>query len=69
MAALTYSIGNSLKRLVTIYGSILYFRNPVSLLNALSSLVAVGGVALYSWEEERMKQRRQEQPLEGKEVV
>jgi len=53
--ALTYSIGNSVKRLVTIYSSILYFRNPVTSLNMFASLVAVGGVFLYSWDSERMK--------------
>jgi len=55
VSSLTYSIGNSFKRLVTIYGSVIYFRNPVSTLNMAASLVAVAGVALYSWEEERVK--------------
>jgi len=55
---LTYSIGNSVKRLVTIYGSILYFRNPVSTFNLASSAVAVAGVFLYSWEEERVRKAK-----------
>lgn len=48
VSSLTYSIGNSVKRLVTIYGSVIYFRNHVSTLNLVASLVAVAGVALYS---------------------
>lgn len=57
LSAMTYSVGNSVKRLITIYSSILYFRNPVSWLNALASLVAVAGVFLYSFEEARDKEK------------
>jgi len=53
--ALTYSVGNSVKRLVTIFSSILYFRNPVTPLNMMASLVAVGGVFLYSYDRDRLK--------------
>lgn len=49
----TYSVGNSIKRLVTIFSSILYFRNPVSFFNGFSSIVAVIGVLMYSIEEEK----------------
>eukprot|EP01125_Pyxidicula_operculata_P000651 TRINITY_DN10646_c0_g1_i1.p1 TRINITY_DN10646_c0_g1~~TRINITY_DN10646_c0_g1_i1.p1 ORF type:complete len:325 (-),score=11.85 TRINITY_DN10646_c0_g1_i1:320-1294(-) len=52
LSALTYSVGNSTKRLIIIYTSLLYFQNPVSWLNILASLVAVFGVFMYSYDRE-----------------
>jgi len=47
MSPLSHSVSGSVKRLFIIYSTILYFRNPVTLLNALASAVAVGGILLY----------------------
>eukprot|EP01124_Arcella_intermedia_P019782 TRINITY_DN2712_c0_g1_i2.p4 TRINITY_DN2712_c0_g1~~TRINITY_DN2712_c0_g1_i2.p4 ORF type:complete len:108 (+),score=35.69 TRINITY_DN2712_c0_g1_i2:708-1031(+) len=55
--ALSYSVGNSVKRLITIYCSVLYFKNPVSLLNLISSFVAVFGVFIYSYDRDQVKKR------------
>jgi len=55
--ALTYSVGNSVKRLVTIYSAVLYFQNPVTPLNMMASVVAVGGVFLYSYDRDRVVRR------------
>jgi len=52
ITALTYAVGNSIKRLIIIYCSILYFGNPVTRLNILGSVIAVFGVLLYSYERE-----------------
>jgi solute carrier family 35 protein E1 len=58
MTALTYSVGNSIKRLIIIYCSILYFGNPVTHLNMLGSLIAVLGVFIYSYEPELNAKRK-----------
>jgi len=58
MTALTYSVGNSIKRLIIIYCSILYFGNPVTHLNMLGSLIAVLGVFIYSYERELNAKRK-----------
>jgi solute carrier family 35 protein E1 len=49
LSPITYSVGNSAKRLVTILASIIYFSNPVSPLNVLSSMIAILGVMLYRY--------------------
>jgi len=64
ISALTYSVGNSVKRLIIIYASVLYFNNPVTNLNLLGSFIAVGGVFLYSYDrEQRMKVKMKQSPL------
>jgi len=63
--ALTYSVGNSVKRLVTIYSSILYFRNPVTILNMIASVLAVGGVFLYSYDREKVQQRSEARRMQS----
>ncbi|OAY69651.1 xylulose 5-phosphate/phosphate translocator, chloroplastic [Ananas comosus] len=45
---LTFSVGNTMKRVVVIAASLLVFRNPVRPLNALGSAVAIFGTFLYS---------------------
>lgn len=45
---LTYTVFNTTKRIVVIVSSILYFRNPVPLLNGVGIAVALAGVALYN---------------------
>lgn len=48
ISPLTFSVGNTMKRVVVIVSSILVFRNPVRPLNALGSAIAVFGTFLYS---------------------
>ncbi|PNW80135.1 hypothetical protein CHLRE_08g379350v5 [Chlamydomonas reinhardtii] len=47
VSPVTHSIGNCVKRVVVIAASVLFFRNPVSLQNALGTALALAGVFLY----------------------
>ena len=47
LSPVSHSIVNSFKRIVVISLSVLYFRNPVSSLNAFGMVCALGGVFLY----------------------
>ncbi|GIL52330.1 hypothetical protein Vafri_8223 [Volvox africanus] len=47
VSPVTHSIGNCVKRVVVIATSVLFFRNPVSLQNALGTAVALAGVYAY----------------------
>lgn len=44
----THSVGNCVKRVVVIVASVIAFRNPVSVVNAVGTGVALSGVFLYS---------------------
>lgn len=48
ISPLTFSVGNTMKRVVVIIASVLVFRNPVRPLNALGSAIAIFGTFLYS---------------------
>lgn len=48
ISPLTFSVGNTMKRVVVIIATVLVFRNPVKPLNALGSAIAVFGTFLYS---------------------
>ncbi|CAL9750735.1 unnamed protein product [Musa acuminata subsp. burmannicoides] len=48
VSPVTHSVGNCVKRVVVIVTSVLFFRTPVSPINALGTGVALGGVFLYS---------------------
>ncbi|KAL6964859.1 hypothetical protein U1Q18_035912 [Sarracenia purpurea var. burkii] len=48
ISPLTFSVGNTMKRVVVIVSTVLVFRNPVRPLNALGSAIAVLGTFLYS---------------------
>lgn len=45
---LTFSVGNTMKRVVVIIATVLVFRNPVRPLNGLGSAIAIFGTFLYS---------------------
>ncbi|EFJ45867.1 hypothetical protein VOLCADRAFT_109189 [Volvox carteri f. nagariensis] len=47
VSPVTHSIGNCVKRVVVIATSVLFFRNPVSLQNALGTAIALAGVFAY----------------------
>lgn len=44
----TFSVGNTMKRVAVVVSSVMFFRNPVSPLNWLGSAVAILGTYLYS---------------------
>lgn len=48
IAPVTFSVGNTMKRVAVVISSILFFKNPISLLNGIGSSVAVLGTLLYS---------------------
>ncbi|KAI4306357.1 hypothetical protein L6164_029641 [Bauhinia variegata] len=48
ISPLTFSVGNTTKRVVVIVSSVIVFRNPVRLLNAIGSAIAILGTFLYS---------------------
>ncbi|KAM0935291.1 putative sugar phosphate transporter domain-containing protein [Dioscorea sansibarensis] len=48
ISPLTFSVGNTMKRVVVIVSSVLVFRNPIMPLNALGSAIAIFGTFLYS---------------------
>ncbi|XP_008808381.2 xylulose 5-phosphate/phosphate translocator, chloroplastic-like [Phoenix dactylifera] len=48
ISPLTFSVGNTMKRVVVIIASVLVFRNPIRPLNALGSAIAILGTFLYS---------------------
>jgi len=48
ISPLTFSVGNTMKRVVVIVATVLVFRNPVRPLNALGSAIAIFGSFLYS---------------------
>ncbi|KXZ55452.1 hypothetical protein GPECTOR_2g1001 [Gonium pectorale] len=47
VSPVTHSIGNCVKRVVVIAASVVFFRNPVSLQNALGTALALAGVFAY----------------------
>lgn len=48
ISPLTFSVGNTMKRVAVIVSSVLVFRNPVRPLNAVGSAIAIFGTFLYS---------------------
>ena len=44
----THSVGNCVKRVVVIVSSVLFFRTPVSAINAAGTAIALAGVFAYS---------------------
>ncbi|KDP39598.1 hypothetical protein JCGZ_02618 [Jatropha curcas] len=48
ISPLTFSVGNTMKRVAVIVSTILVFRNPVRPLNAVGSAIAILGTFLYS---------------------
>ncbi|KAI3448971.1 hypothetical protein Pfo_005636, partial [Paulownia fortunei] len=48
ISPLTFSVGNTMKRVVVIIATVLVFRNPVRPLNGLGSAIAIFGTFLYS---------------------
>lgn len=54
---ITHSVLNTLKRIVIIIVSVIVFQNPVSLLSGSGTLVAIGGVLLYSLTKARFKSK------------
>ncbi|XP_047310378.1 phosphoenolpyruvate/phosphate translocator 2, chloroplastic [Impatiens glandulifera] len=54
VSAVTHAVGNSVKRVVVIISSVIFFQTPVSPINSLGTAIALVGVFLYS-KAKRMK--------------
>ncbi|KAG2489028.1 hypothetical protein HYH03_012466 [Edaphochlamys debaryana] len=48
ISPVTFSVGNTMKRVAVVVSSVMFFRNPVSILNWIGSFVAIGGTYLYT---------------------
>ncbi|XP_061366825.1 phosphoenolpyruvate/phosphate translocator 1, chloroplastic-like [Gastrolobium bilobum] len=48
VSPVTHSVGNSVKRVVVVVSSVIFFQTPVSPINALGTAIALAGVFLYS---------------------
>lgn len=48
IAPVSFSVGNSMKRVAVVVASVLFFKNPVSLMNWIGTFVAIIGTLLYS---------------------
>lgn len=53
MSPVTFSVGNTMKRVAVVVSSVLFFKNPVALLNWVGSGIAVLGTFLYSVAKEK----------------
>ncbi|XP_014499766.1 xylulose 5-phosphate/phosphate translocator, chloroplastic [Vigna radiata var. radiata] len=58
ISPLTFSVGNTMKRVVVIVSTVLVFRNPVRPLNALGSAIAILGTFLYSQATSKKKEKK-----------
>lgn len=59
ISPLTFSVGNTMKRVVVIIATVLVFRNPIRPLNALGSAIAILGTFLYSQANQKAKEKKQ----------
>ncbi|KAL4434461.1 hypothetical protein ABPG75_000902 [Micractinium tetrahymenae] len=48
ISPVTFSVGNTMKRVAVVVSSVLFFKNPVSFMNWAGSMVAMLGTGLYS---------------------
>lgn len=48
ISPVTFSVGNTMKRVAVVVSSVLFFKNPVSAMNWVGSMVAMLGTGLYS---------------------
>jgi solute carrier family 35, member E1 len=48
ISPVTFSVGNTMKRVAVVVSSILFFKNPVSAMNWVGSMIAMLGTGLYS---------------------
>lgn len=53
VSPVTFSVGNTMKRVAVVVSAVLFFRNPVSLLNWVGSFTAIVGTFLYSVAKQR----------------
>jgi solute carrier family 35 protein E1 len=63
VSAVTHSVANCVKRVVVIVAAVIFFRHPVSPLNAIGTALALGGVFMYS--QQKLRERGAQQKLKA----
>lgn len=58
VSPVTFSVGNTMKRVAVVVASVAFFKNPVSPLNWLGSATAILGTYLYSMSRVKQDKRR-----------
>jgi solute carrier family 35 protein E1 len=53
ISPVTFSVGNTMKRVAVVVSSVIFFKNPVSILNWAGSVMALFGTGLYSAAKQR----------------
>lgn len=53
ISPVTFSVGNTMKRVAVVVSSVIFFKNPVSALNWVGSMLALLGTGLYSAAKQR----------------
>eukprot|EP00775_Hariotina_reticulata_P007085 gene7085-7298_t len=56
ISPVTFSVGNTMKRVAVVVSSVMFFKNPVSMLNWVGSGVAILGTYLYSLATDKAKE-------------
>jgi solute carrier family 35 protein E1 len=56
ISPVTFSVGNTMKRVAVVVSSIMFFKNPVSLLNWVGSAVAIAGTYMYTLATDKQKE-------------
>lgn len=65
ISPLTFSIGNTMKRISVIVASIIIFKNPIRPINAVGAAIAIFGTFLYSQAIEAQKKAEKEKALKA----
>lgn len=68
ISPVTFSVGNTMKRVAVVVSSVMFFRNPVALLNWAGSFIAIAGTYLYSLATERYAAEKMAAAAAGKKV-
>lgn len=68
ISPVTFSVGNTMKRVAVVVSSVMFFRNPVSLLNWVGSFVAIFGTYLYSLATDRHAAEKKRAAAQGKQA-
>ena len=62
ISPVTFSVGNTMKRVAVVVSSVIFFKNPVSAMNWIGSLIAMLGTGLYT----AAKQKASDEAKESK---
>lgn len=66
VSPVTFSVGNTMKRVAVVVSSVMFFKNPVSAMNWVGSFIAILGTYLYSLATDRHKEELAAAKAKGK---